>query len=391
MSNCTPLLARVKQIGAIVESSCGAGGSFVAADFKLRISSLSAEPEMAPIEDDTLSASLSPRKLAMGEKTITVQVAGKLVGSGVAGTKPEHDVYLRGCGMQSEVVNKIPIGTVAGTNPVFVPGEIISQATSLATGRVVIPAINGDTHLYFIIVSGTWNGTGIITGGTSGATATPSAVHAAAGFAYHPRTGGQETIALRSEEDGRYKLGYGAMGSFTISSESSGTANIEYTFNGKFSGSGDAALTASVTPFTTAYPTFLDARCVLDRGTLDEFTPVVRSVSIDMQQEAVVRKDANDSTGLIAAKVTGRTPQITLTAEAALNADFTVYEKMADSDSVTIGFGWKAPDNKVFVWGTNGQIVGAPGGEADGFDTNDLTFRMNGVSGDDELWIVFAV
>jgi hypothetical protein len=393
MSECNPLLDRIKQVGALVEASCGAGGTFNESDFKLRISSLDPAVSMAPIEDNTLSATLSPKKLAMGEKTVTVKIASKLVGSGVAGTLPEHDVYLRGCGMVSVVLNRIAIGAV--TDGPFTPGEVITQAVSLATGRVMQACYNGDSYLYFIVLSGTWNASGEITGGTTGATATPSAAHSAAGFAYHPETSNQETIAIRSEEDGTYTLCYGAMGSFSISSESSGTATIEYTFNGKYpeSGSGDAALTTGITRFDTAYPTFVDAQLVLDRGTVDEFTPVVRSISIDTQGTASVRKDANDASGLIAAKITERTPTITVTAETMKAASFDVFQKMADSESVSIGWRWKAPDNKVWVWGTNSQIVDNPKGSADGFSTNDLTFRMNGAStsGDDELWLVFSI
>lgn len=388
MSTCDPLLDRVKQLGAAVEASCGAGHTFTNADFKARISSATVETNMSPIEDDTLTATLSPRPIVMGEKLNTVQVSARLVGSGVAGTKPESDVLLRGCGMVSAVLNKIPIGAVTG-GP-FLPGEVITQATSLATGRVMRPCIDGDDDLYFIILSGTWNGTGEITGGASTATATPSAVHAADGHVYHPVSNGQETIALRLEEDGRYKETDGAMGTLSMSSDSSGVLTAEFTFQGKKGDYGDAALTAGVTYATTAFPTATDARCILDRGLAGEYQPVVRSISIDFQSEAVVRKDANDATGLIAAQITGRVPQIVLTAEAMTAAEFDVYTKMADADLVTLGFQWTAPDNKVSVWGTNAQIVGNPEGSADGFSTMDLTFRMNGSAGDDELWIVFS-
>jgi hypothetical protein len=124
---------------------------------------------------------------------------------------------------------------------------------------------------------------------------------------------------------------------------------------------------------------------------LTEFTPVVRSVSVDLQGESVVRKDANQSTGLIAGRVTARTPQIMLTAEEILNADFDVFDAMSNSDSVTIGFNFESPDNSVTVFGTNGQITASPPGEADGIMTSDITFRMNGIVGDDEIWIVFTV
>lgn len=391
MSECNPLLSRLKQVGAEIESTCGDGASFDADSFKLRISSVSADVQMAPIEDDTLSDTLGTMPVAMGEKTVTVQIASKLVGSGVAETVPEHDVFLRGCAMTPVALRRIPIGAV--TSGPFIPGEVVTQATSLATGRVMQACYTGDSYLYFIVLTGTWNDSGEITGGTTSATATPTGAVSAAGHAYHPVSTSQETIALKIEEDGTYVLCNGAMGSATISSDSSGTATIEYTFNGKLptSGTGDAAMTSGVTRYTTAYPTFKDAQLVLDRGTVDTFTPVVRAVAVDFQNENVVRKDANDSSGLIASKVTNRAPQITVTAESMKEASYDVFGKMANSTAVSIGWRWNAPDNKVWLWGTNGQITASPKGDADGFSTNELTFRMNKTSGDDELWIVFSI
>lgn len=388
MSTCDPLLERLHQVGLAVEASCGAGHSFTNADFKMRVSAANTDINMSPIEDDTLTATLSPRPLTMGEKLSTVTISTRLVGSGVAGTKPESDVALRGCALASVVLQKMPIGAVTG-GP-FLPGEVITQATSLATGRVMRPCIDGDDDIYFVILSGTWDGTNEITGGTSGATATPSGVPAADGFAYHPVSSGQETIAIRDEKDGRYKETNGAMGTFTLASDASGVLNAEFTFQGKKGDHGDAAMTASVTYAPTGFPTMVDTRCVLDRGLAGEIQPVVRSMSFDLQAETPVRKDANDPTGLIAAQSTARVPQIVLTAEALTSAEFDVYTKMADADLVSLGFQWVAPDNKVSIWGTNGQIITAPDGDADGFTTMDLTFRMNGDAGDDELWIVFS-
>lgn len=389
MSLCTPLLANKKQVGAIIETTCGQGGAFTAASIKFRPSSLTVDTEMTPIEDNTLSASLSKRKIAMGEKKATLKAAGYLVGSGVAGTKPESDVFLRACGMTSKVVQSIAIGAVTG-GP-FVPGEIVSQAVSLATGIVVKPAYTGDAKLYVVVVTGTFNGTGLITGGTSAATATASAIPAAAGFAYHPISTGFETAAFKVEEDGKIKNILGAAGTATISCDSASNPKIEFTMMGVMGDYVDGAMTTNVTYYDSTYPIFTSARCVMDRGLLTEFTPVVRSVSVDMQGESVVRKDANQSTGLIAGRVTARTPQIMLTAEEMLNADFDVFDAMANSDSVTIGFNFESPDNSVTVFGTNGQITANPSGEADGIMTGDITFRMNGIVGDDEIWIVFTV
>ena len=387
---CSPLLANVKQLGAIVEASCGSGGSFVAADFKTRISSATVDIDMSPIEDDTLTASLSPRALAMGEKKASAKVAAKLVGSGVSGTKPEIDILLRGCAMTSVVVSAISIGAVTG-GP-FIPGETVTQATSLATGRVMKVCNTGDAKLYLTVLTGTFNATDVITGGTSAATATASSTASAAGFAYHPVTAATpETVALRLEEDGRFKTVNGAAGTFTISADSSGVMKIEFTMNGKYGEVGDAAMTSNVTYADTAFPTFVDARCFLDLGLAGEVQPIVRSVSVDLQGEATLRKDANQTTGLLASRITKRTPQIVLTAEAMKKATFDAFGKMADCDAVTLGFRAVAPDNTVEIWGLNGQLTTVPEGDADGFSTMDLTFRMNGLAGDDELWIVFTV
>lgn len=384
---CSPLLDNVKQIGAIIEATCGAGGTFTAADFTARISAASADLDMSPQEDDTLTASLSPRKVTMGEKKVTLKVAMKLVGSGVAATKPELDVYLRGCGMASQVVKKVAIGAVTG-GP-FTNGEIVSQSVSLATGFVVGECRTGDSYLYIVETSGTWASTGTITGATTAATASNTAAPVASGFVYHPVTSGMETVAFRLEEDGRYKNAKGGMGSFVISADSSNAFKIEFTFNCVMGDFIDGALTPNVVYLDTAFPTFNDARCALDRTLVDEFFPVVRSVSIDLQGEAALRKDANQTSGLIAARVTKRTPQIVLTAEAMLADTFPVYEKMADTESVTVGFRGTAPDNTVWIWGNNGQITTNPEGSADGFSTMDMTLRMNGVNGNDELWIAF--
>ena len=62
------------------------------------------------------------------------------------------------------------------TSGPFIPGELVTQTTSTATGRVVFSETN---KLFLRDISGTFNNTDVITGGTSAATATASAVLAA--------------------------------------------------------------------------------------------------------------------------------------------------------------------------------------------------------------------
>jgi len=67
-------------------------------------------------------------------------------------------------------------GAITGT---FVPGELVTQATSLATGRVVFSETN---KLFLRDIGGpaAFNDSAVLTGGTSGATATASATLSAA-------------------------------------------------------------------------------------------------------------------------------------------------------------------------------------------------------------------
>jgi len=390
---CNPMLTRIKQSAAIVEAVCGQGGSFTAADFGTRFSSVSLDVDMTPTEDDTIKADLSPSPVTMGEKKAAFKISIPLVGSGVAGTKPEWDVYMQGCATKSEVCKRIPIGEVTG-GP-FIPGEIVTQAVSLATGICTKGTQDGDTHLFIVEQSGIWAASGLITGSDSAATATGSSAPVADGFAYHPvsRSADQKTIAVQCEEDGAKGVAVGLMGTFTFSANSSEKATLEFTFNGvaDLDNFGDAAMTEGVEYFDTVFPILDSARCVLNRGEADEFLPVLRSLSFDMAGTATVRKDGNAAGGLIAAKLTARTPVLTLVPEAMLAADFDIYGKMRSCASINVGFRLTAPDNEIWVFSRKAQIVTNSKADADGFVTYNPALRLCRTNGNDEFWIVSTV
>ena len=100
-------------------------------------------------------------------------------------TAPNWDVFLRACGMRRETLYKVTIGAVTG-GP-FRHGETITQTSTSATAKVFLDTHNGTTTLYVYSVVGTEDNSNIWTGGTSGATATPSTdANTAAGFGYAP-------------------------------------------------------------------------------------------------------------------------------------------------------------------------------------------------------------
>ena len=386
MARCAPLRTRVRQVGVKVETTCGVEQSLVAADFAIRASDISADVNSQLIENNALSQYLSPKAAQAGEQTATARVTAFLVGSGVAANKPEIDQLLAISAMSSTAVQKIAIGAVTG-GP-FRRGETVTQATSLASGRIVLPCKTGDSFMYITVTSGTFNASNVITGGSSSATTTPSASPVAAGWRYAPDTSNRNTGTVRVEEDGYKKTVIGACADWSISADSSGMAMIDFTISGNKGTCADAAMTSGVTLKTTAYPLFRDALFALDRET-SSYVPIITKVGAQYGNSVSVRKDANSATGLVAAQSTARAPKITFTPEAVLAADYDFITKMSNATAVSCGFRFKASDNEVWVFADKCQIESANEGDQGGTMTNDVTLRAYSENGDGEIELIF--
>ena len=85
---------------------------------------------------------------------------------------PEPGIYVKSVanpvGWPTVADRTIPIGSVTGT---FTNGETVTQTGTGATG---VYRFESNSKMYFTYSSGTFNGSGELTGGTSGATTTPS-------------------------------------------------------------------------------------------------------------------------------------------------------------------------------------------------------------------------
>lgn len=179
-------LRRLRQLAAIVETSPGVvnTGVFAAAQAQHLIRSDATMDADIPLFDrDILRASLTNLEGLAGKQMMTCKFSLELTGEASSGTPP-WDIFMRACGWRSTPQSKITIGAITG-GP-FRHGELITQAVSAATARVAHDTYTGTTTLYVYDVTGTPNGTGIWTGGSTAATATPSTVETAAGIVYYP-------------------------------------------------------------------------------------------------------------------------------------------------------------------------------------------------------------
>ena len=390
MPRCAPLLYRKRQLLAKAETTCGVAQVLVAADGACRVNvSPVVEVNAAIVDREIARASLSSLAGAVGERTASVKFSHELVGSGIAANPPECDVFLRGCMMQKIIVSKISIGAITGGS--FKRGETVTQATSLATGRVLIPAKTGDSALYIEVVSGAFNATAVITGGSSAATATASSLATAAGFAYRPKSSSPETLTIRSEEDGFQKTVVGAMGTFSISCDSAGYGKIEFDFSGALGSSGDLAMTTGIVSPVTTPPILLGANLKLNANEASEYAPIFRSVGIDLGNNVALRKDGNAASGVIASLVTGRSPKATLSPEMMLASEYDIFGKMFSASAITMGFKLGSDlNNTIYIFADEAQIEGLGDAEMDSVSGLDVTLRLNSAKGDSELELVFV-
>ncbi len=173
------MLARIKQLAAKVEAISGTFDTNVRsatyAQHLLRNAQFVFEPQS--YVSDELRETLTP---LMGRPTrrdarATFGVQLRAPSSGIT---PSWDVFLRACGMRSAPISKFTIGAITG-GPLR-HGETFTQASTGATGVVVRDTYNGTTKLYVADIVGEFNVLNVCTGGTTGATFTPSAVPASA-------------------------------------------------------------------------------------------------------------------------------------------------------------------------------------------------------------------
>lgn len=173
------MLARIKQLAAKVEATSGtfdtAVRSATYAQHLLRNAQFAFEPQS--YVSDEQRESLTP---LMGRPTRRDARAtfGIQLRAPSAGITPTWDPFLRACGMRSAPISKFTIGAI--TSGPLRHGERVTQASTGATGTVVRDTYTGNTKLYLADIIGEFNATNVITGGTTGATCTPSAKPASA-------------------------------------------------------------------------------------------------------------------------------------------------------------------------------------------------------------------
>lgn len=379
------MLTRRRQVAAKVETTEGTWNAPGAADAGF----LAYEPKIRP------SIPLFTRRPARSTLTRFAGVPGvqtkgftfgvDLVGSGVAATPPAFGTLLKGCGMKQVDPWKLTIGAITG-GP-FLAGERVTQATSGAIGIVVRRTATGTTTLWLLPVSGTFNGTNVLTGATSAATATPSAAVQGVAVAYaFDSTPASPALSLAGYFDGILYSAYGARGNPTFAFQAGQPGRINAEFNGVLRDSADAALLTGITYPTKTPPTFLGVALKLDNVAIP-----FQTVNINPQNQIADRPDAGASPGVLSYLITDRAPQLTIDPEAALKADFDFVGKAKAGTKFAVEFELVDTAGNSFFFGCPAaQVASLSDDDRNGLAVMGTTLDLVGLDndGDDELVIL---
>ena len=254
---------RLRQIAGKVEDQAGTQKSLAAADARVLPREPKGMPDSPMFEGDSVRGdTLAHEGSWRGVRTIQYTFGTLMRGQGALGGVPQWVKYWLAGGWRSRGVDTLTIGAVA-SGP-FLHGEVITQATTAATGMVVLDTYDGTTTLYLVdLGTGTWNGTNGITGGTSGATATPSAHNASQHTVLTPWPHDTEIIAIGAITSGPFVDGEIVTGGTSNaigqvwSDTATGAANLRYRpLDGTFqSGETLTGATSGATTTTSGTPT----------------------------------------------------------------------------------------------------------------------------------------
>jgi hypothetical protein len=272
------------------ESTPGTAVALADADVRVNV-----EPSVESFDtEEIFGVSSAPANIA-GRASIGFGVPWVLRGPGDLVTEPAASRLLEAAMFAHGAAKTIAIGAV--TSGPFLVGETITGGTSSGKGLVLAQAANGAATIPYLPISGTLQSGEVLTGGTSGATATSSAGPIAGGWAFRPAdstfaaAGHSMTCELR--RDGFFWRGRGCLATARFELRNGQLGLVSQRFIGALAAQGDAAMwtVAAYPEASIAPPKALAAGLVIG-----SHAPVgVTAITIDWAPAIEVVEDLNDS------------------------------------------------------------------------------------------------
>lgn len=300
----------------------------------------------------------------------------------------EHAALIKSCAHTITQMRRIPL-----TGPTTITGGPIPRNATMtgtvsgATGRVWREHANGETHLYFVPIAGTFQAEALTF--TGGATATSSAVSAVWGWSALP-SDPIVVASIRHEIDGFYWAVRDAMGTLSMEFEAARQGFMDFDMIGVHHQAQAGAMTTGI-PFDIELPPVL-----YDAGLrLGGFEPVFSKWNFEQALSVVKRGDGNapGNTGLRGARGTTRDPKIVLTYEHVPESEFDVYGYHHSSAPLAFKHrqGAAADPGKQFHFFADQAIVnGVSLSKGDGIIMAEVTLKLTHTTDNREYEMVWA-
>ena len=378
------LLTRKTQIAIKREATEGTAVTPTADDAKLKVYDPAYDyaPELHNREPSRKF--LGQVKGVVGKIPATISWRSPVKGSGSVGTRPAFDAALVACGFTGAAISAMTLASITGTT--FQPGETITGSSSSATGRVVTECAAVGTPMRFVSLTGTFNTDDVITGGTSGVTASVDAAPIASQGWEYKRDSSSPSATVSYYLDGKLNKARGCRGNVTIDARAGEPAMFGFSFSGEHLSESDAAL-LTVTEETTVEPVVESASYSFRSRTdcIDTFT-------IDAGNDVVERTCASASRGVKSFRITNWHPTISIDPEDVLvaTASFRADLEARRSGRFYMEIGSDA-GNRIAIAAPSFAYSGAAEGDRNGISTRNLTLDLmvkDTTDGDDELTIV---
>lgn len=268
--------------------------------------------------------------------TFSVALAGHALSSSSAITKLPYGHLIEACGFEAidgdsgtNTIEALTInGSITGTR--FIHGETVTLNTG-EEGVVIGDTWNGTTTIYVEDTAAAGFTTGTLTGGTSGATATISAIATLNPHAYRLISNPDGSTSLTGAKyfDGKRMQAKGCRGNMVIRGEHGNRPFIDFSMTGVLHNAGastyhvtDTTLLSGVSFTDRTAPAFLGVGMTFNDGT-NSLTPTFNSFSLDLGNGVVLQEDSNDSTGWDVARITSRAPRLRINPREVLESSYT--------------------------------------------------------------------
>lgn len=219
-------------------------------------------------------------------------------------------------------------------------------------------------------------------------------VDAGSSVSYAPTSSGHKSITIyvydvQTASSGKYRLhkATGARGSVNFKMEAGQIAIAEFSFEGIYNAMTDVSDPGNAT-YESTVPAIVESASFELNSSSDL---IAQAINIDLANELVKNDDINSSGGIKRLTITGRKPNGTFNPEAVLAAtyDFLGDWVAATSRALSVGVGSTA-GNIVTITAPAVSIDAVTLGDRSGILVEDIPFRLNRSSGNDEININFT-